>query len=61
MTPAGKAKTGSTPCVFSQGETNHVAQITHTFNSTGVAAGTAKCFQVFKIPADKATIDMKPI
>jgi hypothetical protein len=35
--------------------------ITHTLSSTGVAAGTTKCRQVFKMPADKATIDMKPM
>ena len=43
----------------SQGDKNQVAAITLTFSSTGVAAGTAKRFQVFKIPADKATMDMK--
>ncbi|EWS53578.1 hypothetical protein X551_03636 [Methylibium sp. T29] len=31
------------------------------FSSTGVAAGTAKRFQVFRIPADSATSDMKPM
>ena len=32
-----------------------------TFSSTGVAAGTAKRFQVFRMPADSATKDMKPM
>jgi hypothetical protein len=33
----------------------------HRFSSTGVAAGTAKRFQVLSTPADSATIDMKPM
>jgi hypothetical protein len=31
------------------------------FSSTGVAAGTAKRFQVFRMPAASATSDMKPM
>ncbi len=30
-----------------------------TLSSTGVAAGTAKRFQVFRMPAESATNDMK--
>ena len=30
-------------------------------DSTGVAAGTANFFQVLRMPADRATSDMKPI
>ena len=33
----------------------------HSLSSTGEAAGTAKCFQVLRMPADSATIDMKPM
>jgi hypothetical protein len=32
-----------------------------TLSNTGVAAGTAKRFQVFRTPAAKATKDMKPM
>ena len=31
------------------------------FSSTGVTAGTAKRFHVFRMPADKATSDMQPM
>ena len=30
-------------------------------SNTGVAAGTAKRFQVLSTPADSATMDMKPM
>ena len=33
----------------------------HKFSSTGVAAGTVKCFQVLSTPDAKATMDMKPM
>jgi len=33
--------------------------MTATLSNTGVAAGTANFFQVFKIPAASATSDMK--
>ena len=42
-----------------QGAPNQALAIMHTFNKTGVAAGTAKRRHVFKMPADKATMDMK--
>jgi len=42
------------------GKNAPIAQkIAATFNSTGVAAGTAKCFHVFRMPAESATSDMK--
>jgi hypothetical protein len=36
-------------------------RIMATLSSTGVAAGTAKCFQVLSTPAASATRDMKPM
>ena len=59
MTPTGKAMIGSTPFWPSQGAKPQAAAIMQRFNKMGVAAGTAKRLQVFKMPADKATKDMK--
>ncbi len=50
---------GSMPIVANQGAPQPAAAIMATLSSTGVAAGTAKRFQVFRMPADSATKDMK--
>ena len=44
-----------------QGAPSSTAPIIDRFSSTGVAAGTAKRFQVLRMPADSATSDMKPM
>jgi hypothetical protein len=43
------------------GAPSQAAVIMQRFNRTGVAAGTAKRFQVFRMPAASATSDMKPM
>ena len=55
------AKMGSIPQASNRGARSQAAPIMHRLSSTGEAAGTAKCFQVFRMPADSATIDMKPM
>ena len=45
----------------SQGASSQAARIMQMFSSTGVAAGTANRFQVFRTPAASATSDMKPM
>ena len=47
--------------MLNQGTPNQAAAITATFSNTGVAAGTANRFQVLRMPAPSATIDMKPM
>ncbi len=49
------------PREANQGAPSQAAAITARFSSTGVAAGTAKRFQVLRMPADSATSDMKPM
>ena len=49
------------PCRRSTGLSAQAAPITLRFSSTGVAAGRAKRFQVFRMPEENATIDMKPM
>ncbi len=61
MTPAANAKIGSMPRAPSHGASSHAAAIIDRFSSTGVAAGTAKRFQVLRMPDASATIDMKPM
>src|SRR3569832_825419 len=46
------------PIDRNHGAPSHAARIIATFSSTGVAAGTAKCFHVLRMPAEKATSDM---
>ena len=41
------------------GTSPHAAKMTARFSSTGVTAGTAKCRQVLRMPADSATSDMQ--
>jgi hypothetical protein len=59
MTPPAKHKWALAPGGRNQGAPSQAAKIMQTLSSTGVAAGTAKRRQVFKMPADKATMDMK--
>ena len=49
------------PCRLNAGASHTVAPITARFSKTGVAAGTAKRFQVFRMADDKDTSDMKPM
>ena len=49
------------PIEANQGAPSQAAPIMARFSSTGVAAGTAKCFQVFRMPAENATSDMQPM
>ena len=50
---------GSSPIEANQGAPCQAARIMARFSNTGVAAGTAKRFQVFRMPAASATRDMK--
>ena len=61
ITPTAKAYTGSMPWRSNSGATNKAAPMVHRLSSTGVAAGTAKRLQVLRMPALKATRDMKPM
>src|SRR5881394_2910975 len=49
------------PIERNHGAPSQAAAIIATLSSTGVAAGTAKRFHVLRMPADNATIDMKPM
>jgi hypothetical protein len=49
------------PQRLNHGVKPHAQAITARFSNTGVAAGTAKRRQVFKMPADRATKDIKPM
>ena len=59
ITPAAMAKIGSMPSRPNHGAPHQAAAIIDRFSSTGVAAGTAKCRQVLRMPADSATSDMQ--
>ena len=59
MTPAASASTGFSPHPWNSGAPHQAAAMTARFSSTGVTAGTAKRFQVLRMPADSATSDMK--
>jgi len=52
---------GSIPQRWNSGAPPQAAPIMARFSSTGEAAGTAKCFQVLRMPAESATSDMKPM
>ena len=52
---------GRQPQASILGSSNQAQAITDRFSSTGVAAGTTKRRQVFRMPADSATRDMQPI
>ena len=43
------------------GRPSQAAPIMQRLSNTGDAAGTAKCFQVLRMPAASATMDMKPM
>ncbi len=58
ITPAASARIGSRPHAANRGAPHQAAPIIATFSSTGVAAGSAKRRQVFRMPADSATSDM---
>src|SRR5436190_1778539 len=51
----------SMPARANTGTSHHTAAIMATLRSTGVAAGTAKRFQVLRTPADSETSEMKPM
>ena len=59
ITPTASASTGFSPQRANSGAPHQAAAMTARFSSTGVNAGTAKRFQVLRMPADSATIDMK--
>ena len=61
ITPPASARIGSRPQALNCGAPHHAAAMTARFSSTGVTAGTAKRRQVLRMPADSATIDMKPM
>jgi hypothetical protein len=46
------------PRLRNQGAPTDAARIIATLRRTGVAAGTAKCFHVLRMPAESATSDM---
>jgi hypothetical protein len=50
---AGQARMGCTPQASNSGAPSQAAAITLRFSSTGVSAGTAKRFQVLRMPADR--------
>ena len=52
---------GGVPWRSNTGASQRAAAITARFSNTGVAAGTAKRFHVFKMPDDSDTSDMKPM
>ena len=52
---------GSMPQSRNIGAPKAAAAIMAKFSSTGVAAGTANLRHVLRMPAESATIDMKPM
>ena len=61
ITPMASARMGVMPAAARRGAPHQAAAMTLRLSSTGVSAGTAKRFQVFRMPAASATIDMKPM
>ncbi len=59
ITPTASAWIGSRPQPAKAGASSQAAAIIARFSSTGVAAGTAKCRQVLRMPAASATSDMQ--
>ena len=49
------------PARANTGTSSQTAAIIARFSSTGVAAGTAKRFQVLRTPAESDTSEMKPM